>query len=65
MSVKKTSQFSLQLKNIDKDGYFAGYTSVFGVEDNHNDIILSGAFKKSLSKKAATKGTITTRTARA
>lgn len=55
MSVKKTSQFSLQLKNIDKNGYFAGYASVFGVEDNHNDIILSGAFKKSLSKKATIK----------
>ena len=48
---RKTYQFPLQLKSIEENGFFAGYASVFNVEDNHNDIILSGAFGKSLSKK--------------
>jgi uncharacterized protein len=48
---RKTYQFPLQLKSIEENGFFAGYASVFNVEDNHNDIILSGAFGNSLSKK--------------
>jgi hypothetical protein len=48
---KKKYEFPLQLKTIEENGYFAGYASVFNVEDNHNDIILSGAFGNSLSKK--------------
>ena len=38
----------LQLKNIAADGTFAGYASVFDVIDNQKDIVLPGAFKKSL-----------------
>lgn len=48
---KKTYDFPLDLKALDADGYFSGYASVFDVEDNHNDIILSGAFANSLRKK--------------
>jgi hypothetical protein len=48
---KKTYEFPLQLKTIEENGYFSGYASVFNVEDNHNDIILSGAFGNSLRKK--------------
>lgn len=36
---------------IDADGYFAGYASVFGEVDQGGDIVMPGAFKKSLAKK--------------
>ncbi len=48
---RKTYDFPLNIKALDADGFFAGYASVFDVEDNHNDIILSGAFGNSLRKK--------------
>ena len=47
---RKTYEFPLKLKSIEENGYFAGYASVFNVEDSHNDIILSGAFGSSLQK---------------
>lgn len=43
-------KFTLVLKSIDEDGIFSGYASVYNTEDNHNDIIVSGAFCKSLRK---------------
>ncbi len=48
---RTTYNFPLELKAIEEDGHFAGYASVFGIEDNHNDIILSGAFSNSLADK--------------
>ncbi len=33
---------------IDADGRFAGYASVFGAVDDGGDIVMSGAFRKSL-----------------
>lgn len=36
-----------------EDGSFTGYGSVFGVLDNQNDIILKGAFERSLLEKGA------------
>lgn len=36
---------------IDADGRFAGYASVFGEVDQGGDIVMPGAFKKSLTKK--------------
>jgi len=47
---KKTSHFPLDLKMIEENGAFSGYASVFNIEDNHNDIIISGAFSNSLQK---------------
>ncbi len=47
---RKTYEFPLRLKSIEENGYFAGYASVFNVEDSHSDIILSGAFGSSLQK---------------
>ena len=38
---------------IDKNGRFAGYASVFGQVDQGGDIVMAGAFKKSLAKKGA------------
>lgn len=42
--------FPLTLKSLDEDGIFSGYASVYNIEDNHNDIIISGAFCNSLKK---------------
>lgn len=36
------------LKNFQDDGFFEGYASVFDVPDCYNDVIVKGAFKKSL-----------------
>lgn len=36
---------------IDVDGRFAGYASVFGEVDQGGDIVMPGAFKKSLARK--------------
>lgn len=37
-----------QIKEDGDKHYIEGYASVFGVEDYHNDIVMPGAFKKSL-----------------
>ncbi len=47
---RKTSEFALNIKSLNEEGYFAGYASVFNVEDNHGDVILTGAFGNSLIK---------------
>lgn len=47
---KKFLHSSLSLKKIENSGIFSGYASVFNIIDKHNDIILPGAFQKSLSK---------------
>lgn len=43
--------FQLETKAIDeKTGTFTGYGSVFGVEDSYSDIVVPGAFAKSLAR---------------
>ncbi len=42
---------SLDIKTVSKHGVFAGYASVFDVVDNQQDIILPGAFAKSLQER--------------
>ena len=39
-----------EIKNISEIGRFSGYASVFNVIDRHGDIVLKGAFKKSIEK---------------
>jgi HK97 family phage prohead protease len=39
---------NLELKSLNAAGRFSGYASVFDVEDNQQDIILRGAFTKTL-----------------
>ena len=39
----------LNIKAIEDDGTFSGYGSVFDVVDSYKDIVLPGAFKKSLA----------------
>lgn len=38
----------LEIKNLDEGGSFEGYASVFGVMDSDGDVIVKGAFQKSI-----------------
>jgi len=38
----------LEIKELDEGGFFEGYASVFGVQDSDGDVIVKGAFQKSL-----------------
>ena len=42
--------FNLEIKAVQEDGFFSGYGAVFGNVDWYNDVILHGAFKKSLQR---------------
>lgn len=55
MTLKKRLDVSLQIKSVSETGEFEGYGSVFGVKDSYSDIVVPGAFQKSL-KKWADKG---------
>jgi HK97 family phage major capsid protein/HK97 family phage prohead protease len=44
----KNLSFPLALETISEAGNFAGYASVFGNPDNHNDVIIKGAFTRTL-----------------
>lgn len=44
----KRMDFKLEVKEINSDGHFSGYASVFGVRDSYNDIVVKGAFTDSL-----------------
>jgi len=46
---KKYLARPFELKAIDDDGTFEGYGSVFHVEDSYKDVVLPGAFAKSLT----------------
>lgn len=39
---------ALELKGLSEDGRFAGYASVFDVVDTQRDVVLRGAFQKSI-----------------
>ncbi len=43
----------LEVKDLDEDGSFAGYASVFGVVDAYNEVVEPGAFKATLAKHQA------------
>lgn len=42
--------FNLKIKAVQEDGFFSGYGAVFGNVDWYNDVILHGAFQKSLQR---------------
>ena len=48
--VKNKLSAALQIKSISETGEFSGYGSVFGVKDSYSDIVMPGAFSKSLDK---------------
>ena len=43
--------FSLEVKELTEEGKFSGYGAVFGNIDDWDDVILRGAFSKSISEK--------------
>ncbi len=47
MKIKKI-EFDFQTKNLADDGTFSGYGSVFHVIDGVKDVVVPGAFTKSL-----------------
>ena len=47
----KHLEFPLSLKNLADDGLFAGYASVFDVIDSHKDVIIRGAFARTLTER--------------
>lgn len=51
--------FRFEIKDLSKDkGTFSGYASVFGVEDQGEDIVLPGAFAVSIAEMKAQKKTL-------
>ena len=44
----KIRSFDLDVKSVSPEGIFTGYGSVFGVVDSYKDVVVAGAFKKSL-----------------
>lgn len=48
---KSHIQFELKRKNVDEQGVFDGYGSVFGIKDYGDDIVLPGAFADSLKER--------------
>lgn len=46
----KQKTIPLELKSLDKDGEFSGYGSIFGNKDSYSDIVMPGAFAKTLSE---------------
>ena len=53
---RKYLERPFQVKSVEADGTFKGYASVFGELDSYRDIVLPGAFKKSLENDFAAKG---------
>lgn len=48
----KSRDFSFQVKAVEKDGFFSGYGSVFGVVDSYREIVAPGAFAASLAARS-------------
>lgn len=46
---RETRSYALQIKATGEDGSIEGYGSVFGVRDNYDDVIASGAFAATLA----------------
>lgn len=46
----KTKEFALKVENLDENGVFEGYGSIFGNVDKYGDKVMPGAFVESLAK---------------
>lgn len=49
MTLKRRIDVPLEVKSVNDAGEFEGYGSVFGVKDSYGDIVMPGAFAKSLT----------------
>jgi uncharacterized protein len=50
-----STAFEIDLKAVKEDGEFEGYASVYGNKDLGGDIVMAGAFEKSLAKSGRVK----------
>lgn len=50
MLTKNKLHAGLKIKSVSDTGEFEGYGSVFGVKDSYSDIVVKGAFQKSLDR---------------
>jgi HK97 family phage prohead protease len=50
MKTKQRLDVALSIKSVSDTGEFEGYGSVFGIKDSHSDIVIRGAFAKTLEK---------------
>lgn len=48
----QTRDFNFDIKAVEKDGFFSGYGSVFGVKDSYGEVVAPGAFKASITARA-------------
>ncbi|ARS51508.1 HK97 family phage prohead protease [Kushneria konosiri] len=46
----KVRDFELNIKAVDDNGFFSGYGSVFGNADSYGEVVMPGAFSKSLER---------------
>ncbi len=51
MHESKTASATLEIKQLEENGIFAGYASVFNVVDSQKDIIQRGAFKRTITQR--------------
>lgn len=51
----KTKDFALHVKDVEEDGTFTGYGSIFGNIDSYGESVEPGAFAKSLARHAKEK----------
>lgn len=51
----KTIDYDIKYQEVRGEVNFSGYASIFHIIDNHNDIIMPGAFAKTLLKKRKVK----------
>lgn len=52
MADYQTRDVSLEIKQVDDEGMFEGYASVFGVTDSYQDVCVKGCFEKTLRERA-------------
>lgn len=55
MTIEPGFTFELDTKAVTAEGQFEGYASVFGNEDLGKDVMVAGAFTKSLARRPAAK----------
>lgn len=53
MTLRRHSTRPFEIKSVEDSGEFTGYGSVFGVKDSYGDIVIKGAFAKSLEEWAS------------
>ncbi|WP_143872523.1 HK97 family phage prohead protease [Catenovulum sediminis] len=50
MTLKTKFEAPFEVKSVQQTGEFEGYASVFGNKDSHDDVIVKGAFSKSIAE---------------